>query len=107
MPKFVVTYYDTDGEETQCTLKADDEAAALGCVLDLHGGDIQPGSPFAIWQEGVCRRKRHGGRKGDKAKLLGPPEPVAQDLDLIELPETAAEMTKLFDRLGVELETRR
>lgn len=80
MPKINVTYYDIEGEEMECQVRADDEAAALGVVLDELGDTIASDSPFALWRETVPRRKAMGPSKpGSRGKLLVGPYPSPVD----------------------------
>lgn len=117
MARMKVTYFDIDDNEMQCTVNADDEAAAIGVVLDQLGEDIAPASPFAVWRE---REPRKMGRKGSKAKLISGPVPhvdedeedseeiVAQDLpDELAVkpsPAVAALLEGVAGELGVGLE---
>lgn len=48
MPKYTITYFNPDGQEKEITIKADDEAAALGLVLDEYEDDIAHGAPFVV-----------------------------------------------------------
>jgi hypothetical protein len=84
MARMTVTYFDIDDAEMQCTVNADDEAAALGVVLDQLGDSIAPASPFAIWRESAPKTM---GRKGSRAKLISGPVP---HIDTDELPEELA-----------------
>ena len=113
MARMTVTYFDIDDNEMQCTINADDEAAALGLVLDQLGETIAPASPFAVWRE---HEPRAMGRKGDKAKLVSGPVPNDDDSEAIpteELsddaivepsPEVAALLEGVKGELGVEVE---
>lgn len=77
-----VTYYDLDGAEMECSVRADDEAAALGVVLDELGDNILSDSPFAIWRERTPRRKAAGPRKGASGgKMLSGPMPTGEVLE--------------------------
>lgn len=78
MPKLIVTYFSVDEIEKQCVVKADDEAAALGLVLDELGEDIADDSPFCIW--------RQPGRSRGAARIVSGPEPYEDEDD--ELPDT-------------------
>jgi len=66
MAKYEVTCYDPNGNEVEYLVEADDEAAALGHVLDEHGDDIADASPFAVCKKAPPRRRAHGKRKASK-----------------------------------------
>lgn len=113
MARMTVTYFDTDDNEMSCAVNADDEAAALGVVLDQLGEDIAPASPFAIWRESTPRAM---GRKGTKAKLIGGPVPhvdedegfptqeLTEELAVKPSPEVAALLESIQGETGVGLE---
>jgi hypothetical protein len=120
MAKMIVTYFDIDDTEMRCTVNADDEAAAIGVVLDQLGESIAPASPFAVWRE---HEPKTMGRKGTGARLIGRPVPnldiddededyseeiVAQDLpDELAVkpsPVVAALLEGVADELGVGVE---
>jgi hypothetical protein len=115
MAKMTVTYFDNDDNEMRCTVNADDEACAIGVVLDELGEDIAPASPFAVWRE---REPKSMGRKGTKAKLIAGPVPSVDEeeteaIPTQELPDdavvepspaVAALLENVKDQLGVEVE---
>ena len=108
MARMTVTYFDNDDNEMSCAVNADDEAAALGVVLDQLGEDIAPASPFAIWRESAPKTM---GRKGTKAKLVSGPVPHVDEEDETiptqELPDElavvpSAEVKALLDSVQSE-----
>jgi hypothetical protein len=108
-----VTYFDIDDNEMSCTVNADDEACAIGVVLDELGEDIALASPFAVWRD---RTPKSMGRKGDKGKLISGPvphvdedEPIpTQKLSAESEAKPSAEATKLLaevaTKAGAELQ---
>lgn len=82
MAKMNVTYYDLDGAEMCVTVNADDEAAALGCTLDMFGETIQAGSPFSVWREATPRKKAAGARVSGAGapRVLGKPAPTGENI---------------------------
>lgn len=118
MAKIIVTYFDVDDVEMQCTVNADDEAAALGVVLDSVD-DIQLASPFAVWRQRTPKTMARG--KKSRGKLISGPVVIEPELDddessaadepieTLPLPETAVANAKqtikqLSDKLGVDLQ---
>jgi hypothetical protein len=108
-----VTYFDNDDNEMQCIVSADDEACAIGVVLDQLGEDIAPASPFAVWRE---HEPKTMGRKGTKAKLISgpvlhvdedeaiPTQELTDDVAVEPSPEVAALLEGVKGKLGVEVE---
>jgi hypothetical protein len=82
MAKMRVTYFDLDDVEMTCVVDADDEAAAVGCVLDELGDDILSDSPFAVWRIRKPRRQAAGSQRGDNAKLVSDPVPTDAEAEL-------------------------
>lgn len=83
MARMTVTYFDNDDTEMRCTVNADDEACAIGVILDELGESIAPASPFAVWRD---HEPKSMGRKGTKAKLISGPVPNPDDDDVEEIP---------------------
>jgi hypothetical protein len=83
MAKYEVTCYDPDGNEVEYTVEADDEAAALGHVLDEHGDDIADASPFAVCKKAAPRRRVAGKRK---QKARAKPQARARKLPGVRAP---------------------
>lgn len=78
--KFKVTFLNCSGVEQSVTVRADDEAAALGTVLDEHAEDI-PNEPCGF--------------------MVGPDEPLP--VEAIPLPTGKREVQALFKRLEAQL----
>lgn len=96
MLKFEVTYFDAEGDEHEVTVKADDEAAALGCVLDEHGDDIPHGAPFAVCLKQAPKRSKRSKKKIAGAKV------VPMDDDITK--GAKAKAAQLFKKLGLAVE---
>lgn len=96
MAKLTVTYFDIDDNEMQCTVCADDEAAAIGLVLDQLGDEIAPQTPFCVW----CDSSRSKG----KARIIGKPRAVIEDDEPIPIQKATTakpskEIIALFEDL--------
>jgi hypothetical protein len=108
-----VTYFDNDDNEMQCIVSADDEACAIGVVLDQLGEDIAPASPFAVWRE---HEPKTMGRKGTKAKLISgpvlhvdedeaiPTQELPNELAVVPTAEVKALLESVQSETGVGLE---
>lgn len=48
MRKYVIQYVDVRGEPRQAVVVSDDEACAIGSLLDLYGDQVSQDSPFLV-----------------------------------------------------------
>jgi len=91
--KYLITCFDLKEEEQHFELQADDEAAALGLVLDEWSDEIARGSPFVVeCAAALARRTNNGRRKDSRAKKTAAAACVAAHRAKEAEPQTFSEI---------------